>query len=106
MAYIIISFDQFTPSLPGTTTFREMKLSFDILCHYDFWSLDDFKLRPFSIAGAIDGVINRSPMNGAGGGVAHFMQARQLVLNEYLGGVTLDYVISALGEDYDRTSTL
>lgn len=106
MAYVIISFDRFTPSLESSTTFREVSLSFDVLCHYDYWSLDDFKLRPYSIAGAIDGVINKSNFSDTGGGIANFVQARQLVLNEYLGGVTLDYVISTLGEDYDRNTTL
>lgn len=106
MAYVIISFDKFVPSLSTATTFREVSLSFDILCHYDFWSLDDFKLRPYSIAGAIDGAINRSTFSDMDGGIAHFVQARQLVLNEYLGGVTLDYTISTLGEDYDRVATL
>lgn len=104
MAYIIISFERFIPTL-STTSFREITLSFDILCHYDYWSLDDFKLRPYSIAGAIDGTINKSSFAGVGG-VANFVQAKQLVLNEYLGGVTLDYTISTLGEDYDRATTL
>jgi len=106
MAYIIISFDKFLPSIASATTFREVSLSFDILCHYDFWSLDDFKLRPYSIAGCIDGVINKSTFSDLDGGIANFVQARQLVLNEYLGGVTLDYTISTLGEDYDRASAL
>lgn len=106
MAYVIVSFDKFLPSLESQTTFREVALSFDILCHYDNWSLDDFKLRPYSIAGAIDGMINKSSFSDAGSGVAKFVSASQLVLNEYLGGVTMNYVISTLGEDYDRTTTL
>ncbi len=106
MAYVIISFDKFVPSLESQTTFREVSLSFDILAHYDFWSLDDFKLRPYSIAGAIDGVINRSSFSDTGGGIAKFVRADQLVLNEYLGGVTMNYIISTLGEDYDRATTL
>lgn len=106
MAYVVISFDKFLPSLEAQTAFRDVSLSFDVLCHYKYWSLDDFKLRPYSIAGAIDGVINKSNFSDTGGGIANFVRADQLVLNEYLGGVTLQYTISTLGEDYDRTTTL
>jgi len=73
MPYIIIQLEKFTP-LPNTTTFREITLSIDILCSYDHWVLDNFKLRPYSIAGEIDGMINNSYVNGSA--IADFMGAK------------------------------
>lgn len=105
MAYVIISFDHFEPDDSNPANFRKIILSIDIFCHYDYWALDDFRLRPYSIAGAIDGVLNKSSFN-ALGGIANFISADQLVLNEYLGGVTLTYSVDTLGEDYDRTAIL
>jgi len=96
--YIIISLDQFLP-LPGETTFRTATLSFDILAAYDHWVLDNFKLRPYAIAGEIDGLVNQSVFSN---GLATFIGAKQLVLNEYLGGVSLYYTINPYGADYER----
>lgn len=97
--YIIISLDKFVP-LPSQTTFRSISLSFDVLCAYDHWLLDDFKLRPYSIAGEIDGMINNSFINGSN--VADFVGAQQLVLNEHLGGVSLYYNLETFFDDSTR----
>lgn len=85
--YIIVSLDNFTPA-PSLGDFRSATLSFDILCSYDYWLLDDFKLRPYVIAGEIDGMVNNARLESR---VADFIGAKQLVLNEHLGGVTLYY---------------
>jgi len=61
--YVIISLDKFVP-LEGQTTFRRIELSIDIFCLYKDWILDDFKLRPYAIAGEIDGILNNSFING------------------------------------------
>jgi len=71
--YIIVQLEQFTP-LADTTTFREIKLSIDIFCLYDHWILDNFKLRPYAIAGEIDGMLNNSSVNG--NQVADFIGAK------------------------------
>jgi hypothetical protein len=96
--YIIISLDQFIP-IPGQTTFRQVTLSIDILCAYKDWTLIDFGLRPYAIAGELDGMLNNSSVS-LNGGVADFTGAKQLVLNEYLGGCTLYYNIETLLDDY------
>lgn len=99
--YVMISLDQFVPQ-PNQTTFRSISLSFDILSSYDYWLLDDFKLRPYAIAGEIDGMVNNSYFNV---GMADFIGARQLVLNEYLGGVSLLYNLEAFTDDVERQNS-
>ena len=54
--YIIISFDNFTPS--GNPEFRDNIIEFDIICHFDQWNLKDFALRPYKIAAEIDSMFN------------------------------------------------
>ncbi len=100
--YVIITMDNFDP-VPGQTTFRNVTLSFDILCGYDFWSLDDFKLRPYSIAGEIDALINRSTITGFG--IAEFALAKQLILNEHLGGLSLYYNLVSYNDDVKRNQS-
>lgn len=94
--YVIISLDKFLPHAQQTT-FRSITLTFDILCAYDHWLLDDFKLRPYSIAGEIDAMINKSNISGAG--TANFIGAQQLVLNEHLGGISLYYDLETFTDD-------
>lgn len=95
--YIIISLDQFVPN-PGQTTFKQVTLSIDVLCAYKDWNLTDFNLRPYAIAGELDGMINNSFVSG---GIGAFKGAKQLILNEHLGGCTLYYDLAALLEDYE-----
>lgn len=94
--YIIISLNDFAPD--GTTTYyRDFTLQFDIICPYDYWQLQDFKLRPYVIAGEIDALINKSNINKSG--IADFAGARALLLNNDVGGITLYYQVSAVGTD-------
>lgn len=93
--YVVISLDNFIPQ-EGQTTFRTLQMSFDIACRFEDWPLEDFKLRPYSIAGEIDAMINRSNFFN---GIANFIGAKQLILNDYVGGITLYYQIEALGDD-------
>lgn len=95
--YIIITLDNFTPN-EGQTTFRSFTLGIDILCQYEFWPLDDFKLRPYAIAGEIDAMVNKSFFNKQNG-VADFMGAKALIIGENLGGVSLYYNVETLGDD-------
>jgi hypothetical protein len=96
--YIIVSLDNFTPAA-NQTQFRSITLAFDILCSYDHWLLDDFKLRPYAIAGEIDGMVNNT---GVDSRVADFMGAKQLVLNEHLGGVSLFYNLETFFDDREK----
>ncbi len=93
--YVVISLDSFVPN-EGRTDFRQVGLSIDIFCAYDQWNLGDFQLRPYIIAGEIDGMINKSTLST---GVADFVGAKQIVLNEHLGGVSLYYTLETFGDD-------
>lgn len=93
--YIVISLDNFVPQ-EGQTTFRSVQLSFDIVAPFEYWPMEDFKLRPYSIAGEIDAMINHSNFFE---GIANFIGAKQLILNDYVGGLTLYYLIEVYGDD-------
>ena len=62
-------------------------VSFDILCHTDYWDIGDYQLRPLKIAGIIDGLLNNTKLSGIG--ELQFLGLNQLVLNEELAGYTL-----------------
>jgi len=87
LSYIIISFDNFTPS--GNPEFRDNIISFDIICHFDQWNLGDFRLRPYKIAGELDSMFNNTHLTGIG--TLNFLGANQLVLNDELAGISLMY---------------
>ena len=87
-SYILISFDNFVPN-DTNPEYRDCTVTFDIICHTDYWSLDDFQLRPLKIVGYIDGILNETKLSGIGR--FHFMGCSQLILNEELSGYTLMY---------------
>ena len=64
LAYVIISFDNFTPS--ANPQFRDNIISFDIVCHFDQWNLGNFALRPYKIAAEIDSMFNNKKLTGIG----------------------------------------
>lgn len=88
MAYIIIGFDNFTPNR-SNPEFRDCSVTFDILCHTDYWDLGQFRLRPLKIAGYIDGILNNCRLSGIG--TFQFLSCNELVLDETLSGYTLSY---------------
>lgn len=87
-AYIIISFDNFVPNATNTF-YRDCTVTFDIICHTDYWDIGNYRLRPLKIAGYIDGILNNTKLSGIG--TFQFMGSNQLVLNEDLSGYTLMY---------------
>lgn len=87
-AYIIISFDNFTPNAENDY-YRDCTVTFDIICHTDSWELTDYRLRPLQIAGYIDGILNGNHLSGIG--TFNFMGCNELILNEDLSGYTLSY---------------
>lgn len=95
LAYIIITFDNFTPS--GNPQFRDNTITFDIICHFDQWQLKDFELRPYRIAAEIDTMFNNKHLSGIG--LLQFMGANQIMLTDEFGGITLMY--SATHRDDD-----
>ena len=86
-AYIIISFDNFTPS--SNPEFRDCTVNFDIICNTKYWDLGNYRMRPLKIAGYIDGILNNSKLTGIG--TFQFMGCNELILNPELAGYTLSY---------------
>ena len=88
LAYVIISFDNFI-SNGNNPEFRDNVVSFDIICHFDQWQLEDFQLRPYRIAAEIDTMFNGQHLTGIG--TLNFLSANQLILNDEFAGITIMY---------------
>lgn len=87
-AYIIISCDNFTPN-NNNPYYRDCTVSFTIVCHLDYWDLGNYRIRPFKIAGFIDGILNEAKLSGIG--TFNFLGCDEVVYNEDLAGYTLIY---------------
>lgn len=87
-SYIIVTCDNFTPNATNPH-YRDCTVTFDIICHTDYWDLGNYRVRPLKIAGYIDGILNNARLSGIGR--FQFMACDQLVLNETLTGYTLMY---------------
>ena len=85
--YIIISFDNFTQS--ANPECRDNIIEFDIICHFDQWQMNDFKLRPYRIAAEIDMLFNNQKMTGIG--ELQFLGANQIILTDEFAGLCLMY---------------
>lgn len=96
-SYILISMDNFVPNAQNPQ-YRDCIVSFDILCHPEYWSLTNYKLRPLEIAGYIDAVLNNSKLTGIG--TFQFLGCNELVLDENLSGYTLSYMAIHGSEDW------
>lgn len=100
-SYIMLEFDDFTPT--QNPEYRDCVISFSIICHLDYWEMDDYQLRPWMIAGYIDGILNEARLSGIG--TLQFLGASQLVLNEYLGGVLIRYVATHGHDDEEHVNS-
>ena len=87
-SYIIISCDNFTPNATNPHH-RDCTVTFDIICHTDYWDIGNYRIRPLKIAGYIDGILNKARLSGIG--TFNFIGCNQLILNEELSGYTLIY---------------
>lgn len=87
-AYIILSFDNFTPNAKNPE-FRDCNIYFDVICHTDYWDIGNYRLRPLKICGYIDGLLNKSRLSGIGR--LFFSGASHIVLSEDLSGYTMSY---------------
>lgn len=84
--YIIISCDNFVPNATNPY-YRDCTVTFDIICHTDYWDLGNYRIRPLKIAGYIDGILNNARLSGIG--TFQFLGCSQLILDENLSGYTL-----------------
>lgn len=69
--------------------FRDCVVVFHILCHPDHWLLEDFALRPYKIAGEVDGLFNKAKLSGIG--TFQFLGGDNLMLNSQAVGISLGY---------------
>lgn len=84
--YIIINFDNFIPNRTNPE-FRDNIIEFDIICHYDQWTLEDFQLRPYRIAAEIDSMFDGKHLTGIG--KTEFVGANQIILTDEFAGLCL-----------------
>lgn len=84
--YIIINFDNFIPNRTNPE-FRDNVIEFDIICHYDQWTLQDFQLRPYRIAAEIDSMFDGKHLTGIG--KTEFIGANQVILTDEFAGLCL-----------------
>ena len=87
-SYIIIGFDGFTTNTKNPE-YRDNIITFDVICHFDSWVMENYQLRPYLIMGEIDGMLNKSKLNGIG--TVEFISANQLLLSSDLAGFSLTY---------------
>lgn len=95
-SYISITFDNFAPT--KNDYFRSHVIEIDVICHIQQWDLGNCRLRPFKIAGYIDGILNETKL--AGIGRLEFLGCNQFVLSEELSGYCLMY--RTVNADDDR----
>lgn len=86
--YLVISFDNFTQNA-SNPMFRDNIVSFDIVCHFDQWNLQDFALRPYRIAAELDSMIDKKKLTGIG--EMQFLGCSQIVLSDEFAGLSLIY---------------
>lgn len=85
-SYLLISMDNFVPN-QSNPEFRDCTVTFDIICHTEYWDIGNYRIRPLKIAGVIDGILNNSKLTGIG--TFQFLGCNELILNEELAGYTL-----------------
>lgn len=93
--YVIITFDNFTQS--GNPEFRDNVVEFDIICHFDQWTLKNTQLRPYKIAAEIDSMFQGRELTGIG--KLDFLGANQIILTDEFAGLCLMYRAVHGGED-------
>ena len=88
LQYLCIGFSNFITN-PTNPQFRDHTIEFDIVCHFDQWTLGDFALRPYKIAAELDTMFNNRKF--AGIGLLEFVGATPIMLTDEFGGLCLMY---------------
>ena len=99
--YIVVSFDNFMPNATNPE-FRDNVVEFDVICHFDQWTMKDFQLRPYKIAAEIDSMFNNQHLTGIG--TLQFIGASQIILTDEYAGLCLLY--SAIHGEEDKIDML
>lgn len=93
--YLILSYDNFNPT--SNPQFRDCTIHFDIICHTDYWQMDNYQIRPLKVAGYIDGILNNAKLSGIG--TLQFVSCNEVVLDETLSGYCLTYLATHGSDD-------
>lgn len=86
--YIVINFDNFSTN-DENPAFRDNLIIFDIVCHLDLWSLGDFQLRPYKIAGELDYLFADKRLTGIG--KIEFLASQQISVAPDIMCISLMY---------------
>lgn len=87
-SFIHLTFDDFSRCYDNPQ-FRDCKVRIEVMCHNDFQDLGDYRLRPFKIAGYIDGILNNCKLSGIG--TLQFLSCYQSDIYEDYSGYVLIY---------------
>lgn len=101
--YLNILFDTFQPN-PSNPAFRDNKIQFDIVCHFNQWNLGNFQLRPYKIAAELDTMFNNKRLTGIG--KTQFFGANRIVLNNEFAGLSVKYWVTHGYEGEDSYNPL
>ena len=108
-AYLLIDIDDFRSS--NVKGYRDYNIYFGIVCYNDAVQLSDYKNRPLTIAGYIDGILNsltnnqinlgdlKSYFKSSGIGECQFLGCSNTTLNEDFCLYTLGYSCKHFSED-------
>lgn len=99
LSYIIISFDNFITNITNPE-YRNNNITFHIICHFDQWQLQGFKLRPYLIGAEIDSMFNNKHLTGIG--TLEFIGAQRLPIDDEYAGISLSY--QAIHGDEDKVN--
>lgn len=94
--YIIIVFDKFFPN-GENPEFRNNTITFNIICHYDQWELQDLSLRPIKIAAELDYLFNDKYLTGIGR--TYFLRAYETVFTDEYAGMVIEFLVVHGEED-------
>ena len=95
---IAVHFDNFLPN-DENPEFRDKFLVFDIISNVETWDMDDFKLRPYQIAGRLDVLFNNKSLCGTYS--IKFLSANNVVIDDEVAGLMLIYSVT-YGETADK----
>ena len=99
-SYLFMTFRDVAPSANPEYSYTSM----EIMCITNFknWELDNYAIRPWKMAGYVNGILNRARLSGIG--TLQFAGASEFTWDENLGGVLLTYIATHSTDDQEKVS--
>lgn len=99
-SYLFIRFRDVAP----TTNPQYTNTTMEIICisNFDNWELDNYAIRPWKMAGYVNGILNNTKLSGIG--TLQFAGASEFSWDENWGGVLLTYIATHSTDDQERIS--